>query len=258
MSGFDASSPSSGGGATPAVTQTSAPTGTTPAIKFEDLTMNEMGIICNIPGNDKCMDCGFVRPEWASLGFGILICLDCAGFHRSLGAHLSLVRSMKMDSWSALQKAKLMRGGNRKFADYLTTKGISTSTEPAIMHKKYTNPELLYYREIIQAIVEERPAAPYEASFWITVATPLRSTRASNGSESQSPKWFPDEEAAECMLCGVPFTLLNRRHHCRRCGKCVCKVCAPRDNSRPILEWGMGQPVRHCKECYMSPMLSWG
>lgn len=32
-------------------------------------------------------------------------------------------------------------------------------------------------------------------------------------------QWVPDNEAVVCMVCKVnKFTLLNRRHHCRRCG----------------------------------------
>ena len=41
--------------------------------------------ILRLPGNDCCFECGTRAPDWASLGFGILICLECAGRHRSLG-----------------------------------------------------------------------------------------------------------------------------------------------------------------------------
>lgn len=58
---------------------------------FEDLTMTEITNIIAIPGNDKCVDCGASRPDWASLGFGVLICLECAGYHRSLGKYISLI-----------------------------------------------------------------------------------------------------------------------------------------------------------------------
>lgn len=226
-------------------------------IVFEDLTLSDMTSITAIPGNDKCMDCGYSRPEWASLGFGILVCLDCAGYHRSLGAHISLVRSLKMDSWSQVQKTKLMQGGNKKFADYLNSRNISSvPNDPALMHKKYLLPTVLYYREIIQAVVENRKPASYDPIFWTQVASP---TKSKSEIAAKSPKWFPDEEASECQLCGLKFTLLtNRRHHCRRCGKCVCKTCAPSKNTRPIMEWGLMEPVRHCKECFMSPALSWG
>ncbi|CAN0512971.1 unnamed protein product, partial [Ectocarpus sp. 8 AP-2014] len=39
-----------------------------------------------------------------------------------------------------------------------------------------------------------------------------------------------------CQKSPCRFTVILRRHHCRRCGRLSCKFCAPTDNSRPILE----------------------
>lgn len=52
-----------------------------------------------IPGNNQCADCGQEEPEWASLSLGILICIQCSGIHRSLGVHISKVRSLRLDYW---------------------------------------------------------------------------------------------------------------------------------------------------------------
>ena len=39
--------------------------------------------------------------------------------------------------------------------------------------------------------------------------------------------WVPDEAAPDCQRCGLPFSKLwRRRHHCRRCGSCVCDACS--------------------------------
>lgn len=40
-----------------------------------------------------CFQCGEPHPKWAELNLGVSICLVCAGFHRGLGVHISLVRS---------------------------------------------------------------------------------------------------------------------------------------------------------------------
>lgn len=41
------------------------------------------------------------------------------------------------------------------------------------------------------------------------------------------PRWQPDNELSACSICGNTFTFLNRRHHCRRCGRLVCGPCSP-------------------------------
>lgn len=39
-------------------------------------------------------------PSWASINRGILLCADCCSIHRSLGRHISQVKSLRQGSWS--------------------------------------------------------------------------------------------------------------------------------------------------------------
>src|SRR5271163_4973829 len=39
-------------------------------------------------------------PDWASINLGILVCKECSGVHRSLGTHISKVRSLTLDKWA--------------------------------------------------------------------------------------------------------------------------------------------------------------
>ncbi|GAN02797.1 hypothetical protein MAM1_0028c02244 [Mucor ambiguus] len=50
--------------------------------------------------NTICADCSTKNPDWCSLNLGILICIECSGIHRSLGTHISKVRSLTLDSAS--------------------------------------------------------------------------------------------------------------------------------------------------------------
>jgi len=50
--------------------------------------------------NPSCADCGTNAPTWASINIGVLLCIDCSGVHRSMGSHVSKVRSLNLDLWS--------------------------------------------------------------------------------------------------------------------------------------------------------------
>ncbi|XP_022096468.1 pleckstrin homology domain-containing family F member 2-like isoform X2 [Acanthaster planci] len=63
-----------------------------------------------------------------------------------------------------------------------------------------------------------------------------------------SPVWVPDSEAPLCMLCKKSkFTALNRRHHCRKCGKVVCGQCSAK---KFLLPQQSVKPQRVCNDCY--------
>jgi hypothetical protein len=53
--------------------------------------------------NERCCECNGPSPDWASLNLGIMLCQVCAGIHRSLGAHISKVKSLYLDHWSIPQ-----------------------------------------------------------------------------------------------------------------------------------------------------------
>ncbi|KAF2109053.1 centaurin-beta-2 [Lophiotrema nucula] len=51
------------------------------------------------PGNKFCADCGSEsKVDWVSINLGIIICIECSGIHRSLGTHISKVRSLTLDT----------------------------------------------------------------------------------------------------------------------------------------------------------------
>ncbi|XP_025837453.1 pleckstrin homology domain-containing family F member 2 isoform X2 [Agrilus planipennis] len=66
--------------------------------------------------------------------------------------------------------------------------------------------------------------------------------------EEHAAVWVPDGEASVCMHCKKSqFTLINRRHHCRKCGAVVCGPCS---NKRYLLPNQSSKPLRVCLHCY--------
>jgi ADP-ribosylation factor GTPase-activating protein 1 len=114
-----------------------------------------------LPGNTVCCDCDNINPQWASVSYGCLMCLECSGHHRSIGVHLSFVRSIQMDSWTPKQiEAMEKSGGNDKLVAFFKSKGIEKSL---LIQKKYNSAQAKYYRERLSRWLEgktEPPADP--------------------------------------------------------------------------------------------------
>lgn len=65
-----------------------------------------------VEANPRCADCESPHPDWVSLNLGVLICLQCSGVHRSLGVHVSKVRSLALDEVDETDVALLAKLGN--------------------------------------------------------------------------------------------------------------------------------------------------
>ena len=64
--------------------------------------------------NCYCAECSVKDPDWASINLGIMICIVCSGIHRSLGVHVSKVRSMTLDDWDTELLDMMVGIGNDK------------------------------------------------------------------------------------------------------------------------------------------------
>jgi len=62
--------------------------------------------------------------------------------------------------------------------------------------------------------------------------------------------WIRDEEMKVCagLSCSTRFTVIERKHHCRRCGMIFCGRCSSK--SCPVPALGFYQAVRVCDPCF--------
>uniref|UniRef100_A0A8B9G178 Zinc finger FYVE domain-containing protein 26 n=1 Tax=Amazona collaria TaxID=241587 RepID=A0A8B9G178_9PSIT len=69
--------------------------------------------------------------------------------------------------------------------------------------------------------------------------------------EKPPPKqqWVPDDTETICMVCKTErFTMFNRRHHCRRCGRLVCSSCSTKKMAVQTCRENLS---RVCDQCYI-------
>ncbi|KAI0974236.1 hypothetical protein F4678DRAFT_368303 [Xylaria arbuscula] len=83
-------------------------------------------------GNCWCADCGSgSKVEWVSINLGIILCIECSGIHRSLGTHISKVRSLTLDTTSfTLDIIELLLLVGNRVSNMVWEAKLDTSLKP--------------------------------------------------------------------------------------------------------------------------------
>ena len=141
------------GDPTSSTTTSTTITTTVPHVRFPVACK---AILLALEGNSRCVDCGASHPEWAAVSYGAMVCLHCAGTHRSLGVNVSTVRSVTMDHWRYEEVVKMMEGGNRQLSTFFQRHALGREcsefqspqlTSENVATMRYKTKAALFYRQ---------------------------------------------------------------------------------------------------------------
>ncbi|CAB3402423.1 unnamed protein product [Caenorhabditis bovis] len=149
--------------------------------------------------NKYCADCQAKTPRWAAWNLGVFICIRCAGIHRNLGVHISKVRSVNLDSWTAEQVQTMRVMGNEKarqvyehdlppqFRRPTSDSQMEQFIRSKYEQKRYMMRDFVYPRVDVNDLPKATAHSSSKKGVHPVVSIGNRGTNSSNGTSSKGP-----------------------------------------------------------------------
>lgn len=176
-------------------------------------------------GNTVCADCGARNApsiDWASINVGVMLCSRCAGVHRSMGSHLTVVRSVRLDreSWDYALLQRFVHVGSAISSGTLEGK-FSIAADGSIREHadEETQQVQAYKPHSDSSDVESRIRTEFVQKKYAERAflQPVNEGTAANALDAAIASLDPTA-ATVALLCGADATCNERVHRVAEAG----------------------------------------